>query len=73
MGKEKCDLYNSISINIVEEVAEKGGVNMSEWEKYIAYLHDWAEVHKGEEFQGCSPACYDEWRDMELEAELKGL
>lgn len=45
---------------------------MSEWEKYIAYLYDWADTHKGEEFQGCSPACYDEWVDNELDSECKG-
>lgn len=36
---------------------------MSVWNKYIEYLKDWADEHKGVEFQGSSPACFDEWYD----------
>lgn len=38
---------------------------MSYWQRYIAYLKEWAETHSGEEFAGMSPACYDEWLDNE--------
>lgn len=35
------------------------------WVDYIEYLKQWAEDHKGDEFRGMSPACWDEWLDME--------
>lgn len=38
---------------------------MSNWAKYIAYIKDWAEVHKGEKYEGMSPVGYDEWCDGE--------
>ena len=38
---------------------------MSYWQRYIAYLKEWAETHSNERFAGMSPACYDEWLDNE--------
>ena len=38
---------------------------MSYWQRYVAYLKEWAEAHSGDEFAGMSPACYDEWLDNE--------
>lgn len=35
------------------------------WNKYIEYLHKWADSHSGAGFAGMSPACYDEWLDNE--------
>ena len=40
---------------------------MSDWEKYIEYLKNWAEEHKGDEFKGMSPAGYNEWQNNENE------
>ena len=40
---------------------------MTQWEKYIEYLKQWAEEHKNEENAGMSPACFDEWSDNEAE------
>lgn len=40
---------------------------MSDWEKYIEYLKNWAEEHKGNEFKGMSPAGYNEWQNNENE------
>ena len=40
---------------------------MSYWQRYIAYLKEWAETHSDEAFAGMSPACYDEWLDNEGE------
>lgn len=42
---------------------------MTDWQKYIKYLKNWAKEHSGEEFEGMSPACYDEFCDNELEDE----
>lgn len=35
------------------------------WARYINYLIEWAFGHSGEDFDGMSPACYDEWCDNE--------
>ena len=40
---------------------------MKDWEKYIEYLKNWAEEHKGDEFEGMSPAGYNEWQNNENE------
>ena len=39
----------------------------SRWARYINYLIYWALDHVSEEFEGMSPACYDEWCDCEGE------
>jgi len=39
------------------------------WNKYIQYLHDWAESHSEHTFAGMTPACYDEWYDNEYQEE----
>lgn len=31
------------------------------WERYITYLVQWAINHSSDEYEGMSPACYDEW------------
>lgn len=33
---------------------------------YIIYLIEWKSSHRGKEFKGCTPACFDEWCDCEL-------
>ena len=35
----------------------------SRWARYINYLIEWAMNHSSEEYDGMSPACYDEWCD----------
>lgn len=37
----------------------------SDWNRYCLYLIRWANDHGGPEYEGMSPACYDEWRDNE--------
>ena len=37
----------------------------TDWQRYIKYLHEWADWHKGEECSGQSPVCFDEWCDNE--------
>ena len=39
----------------------------SRHERYINYLINWAIEHNDEAFEGCSPACFDEWFDNEGE------
>ena len=34
------------------------------WARYINYLIEWALAHSSEEYDGMSPACYDEWLDL---------
>ncbi len=31
------------------------------WWAYLSYLVEWAFNHRGDEFAGIAPACYDEW------------
>lgn len=42
---------------------------MTNWQKYIKYLNEWALNHRGEQYEGCSPACYDEFCDNELKTQ----
>lgn len=35
------------------------------WEKYIAYLIQWAHDHREKEYYGMAPACFDEWFNYE--------
>ena len=35
------------------------------WARYINYLIEWALDHSGEDCDGMSPVCYDEWCDNE--------
>ena len=42
---------------------------ISDWQRYIAYLHEWADSHADESYGGMSPVCYDEWLDNEEEEE----
>lgn len=42
-----------------------------DWFCYLHYLVRWANEHKGSEWIGCSPACFDEWLSNEYE-ESKG-
>lgn len=35
------------------------------WARYTNYLIEWAFEHSGEEYEGMSPVCYDEWCDNE--------
>lgn len=39
------------------------------WARYITYLIEWAFEHSGEEFDGMSPACYNEWCNNEDEGD----
>lgn len=41
----------------------------SEWKAYLNYLIEWAYEHQGEEFEGMTPASYDEWFDNEYQEE----
>ena len=36
-------------------------------ERYLRYLQDWIIDHCDDYFEGCSPACFDEWKDNEDE------
>lgn len=40
---------------------------MSNWKAYINYLENWAKEHSDEVFERCSPVCYDEFCDNELQ------
>lgn len=37
----------------------------SDWQRYISYLHEWADIHKDDKCGGQSPVCFDEWCDNE--------
>lgn len=34
-------------------------------ERYLRYLQDWIVGHHDDCFEGCSPACFEEWKDNE--------
>ena len=38
--------------------------DVERWARYIDYLIEWAFDHSSEDYDGMSPACYDEWCDM---------
>lgn len=38
---------------------------ITDWNKYIQYLKNWAEEHSDQVYDGSSPSCYDEWNDNE--------
>ena len=38
---------------------------------YVIYRIEWFNVHSGSAFKGCTPACYNEWKDCELADMLK--
>lgn len=38
---------------------------MTKQEAYCEYLRDWANTHSEDGFEGCTPACFDEWMDSE--------
>ncbi len=35
------------------------------WSAYCQYLRDWADSHSDRGFEGCCPACYDEFLECE--------
>ena len=41
----------------------------SDWQRYIQYLHEWADSHADEKYGAQSPACFDEWCDWEKDFE----
>lgn len=40
-------------------------------ERYLNYLMNWIADHHEEEFEGCSPAGFDEWLDNEGEEDIE--
>jgi hypothetical protein len=38
---------------------------------YIIYLFEWRSSHRSFVFKGCTPVCYKEWQDCELNDMLK--
>ena len=38
---------------------------MNHWLKYLYYLVEWATSHMSPEFEGMSPASYNEWLENE--------
>lgn len=41
----------------------------TQWERYLKYLMLWTLDHKDENYEGMSPACYDEFCDNDDEPE----
>jgi|GEM_PF-1135404 len=59
---------------------EQSGLRLDNWmitdeddesrrARYVNYLIDWAMSHSSDEFEGMTPACYDEWCDNEDEGD----
>lgn len=34
---------------------------------YLIYLAEWYKHHSGSGFRGCTPPCFNEWKDCELQ------
>lgn len=61
-----CDeLYELICD--IEETEPKRDYEI--WQRYIDYLHNWADCHAGSVNSGMSPVSFDEWCDNEKEIE----
>ena len=56
-----------VSLGTREQPYVKGS---KKWEYYISYLMLWAEDHKDSEFEGMSPACFDEFCDNDIVEDL---
>ena len=46
-----------------------------DWQRYIAYLHEWAENHSDALYKGMTPVSFEEWCDNldEIDREFKSL
>lgn len=64
VGDCMCD-FERITTCTGEANADDKALFSDEWEKYLAYLEDWASSHSDDKFYGQSPASFDEWCDME--------
>lgn len=56
LGMAHCDLKEAICAEADSD---------SRHERYINYLINWAIDHNDENFEGCSPAGFDEFEDCE--------
>ena len=43
---------------------------LTNWQKYLKYLVQWAKEHQDVKYEGMSPVCYDEYCDNELDPDL---
>ena len=59
------ELTNEELADLLKDIREEVEARTSKWYSYIGYLHTWANEHSALESAGQSPACYDEWCDME--------
>jgi len=57
------EFSDTVSLGTKEKDYNKGCKN---WEYYITYLMRWAEDHKSAEFEGMSPAGFDEFCDNDI-------
>lgn len=57
------NLNPSLLVSWEDENCKEDEEEARDWDGYIRYLHKWAVEHSGKEYAGCSPACYDKWRD----------
>jgi len=58
---ERCDLISEEDVSSDELFDYIPDV--IKWGMYCDYLKDWVDEHRGSDFLGMSPVCYDEWCD----------
>lgn len=63
------DLSNEELANLVSDIRTEVEARQSKWDRYIEYLRQWADDHADVIYSTQSPACYDEWCDMEDKSE----
>ena len=53
--------------DLILDIDDKNTNERDDWQRYIDYLHEWADCHAGSVHSGMSPVSFDEWMDNERE------
>lgn len=59
------DLSNKELAILVNDIRAEIEARQGKWNRYIEYLRQWADNHGDMICANQSPACYDEWCNME--------
>lgn len=66
LDTDKLSMLDQHQLSILQHaVNEEVEKRFADWDKYIAYLRQWADDNADPVYAGQSPVCYDEWRAME--------
>lgn len=66
LDTDKLEMLDQRQLATLQQAVNKEvEKRFADWDKYIAYLRQWADDNADPAYAGQSPACYDEWRDIE--------